>query len=79
MSDVLFCHCFSTDSLYLILLCVTKQVKNCYQTLSENKKIMSNIILSEAAVQRCSEKMQQVYKRSPMQKCDSNKAAKQLY
>ena len=28
---------------------------------------------------RCSENMQQVYKRTPMQKCDFNKVALQLY
>ena len=28
---------------------------------------------------RCSENMQQIYKRTPMPKCDFNKDAKQLY
>ena len=28
---------------------------------------------------RCSEKMQQIYRRTPMPKCDFNKVAKQLY
>ena len=43
-----------------------------------------SIINSEAATQsvlrkRCSENMQQIYRRTPMPKCDSNKVAKQLY
>ena len=28
---------------------------------------------------RCSENMQQIYRRTPMSKCDFNKVAKQLY
>ena len=28
---------------------------------------------------RCSEKMQQIYRRTPMPKCNFNKVAKQLY
>ena len=28
---------------------------------------------------RCSENMKQIYKRTPMPKCDFNKVAKQLY
>ena len=28
---------------------------------------------------RCSENMQQIYRRTPMPKCDFNKVAKQLY
>ena len=28
---------------------------------------------------RCSENMQQIYRRAPMPKCDFNEAAKQLY
>ena len=30
-------------------------------------------------VERCSENMQQIYRRTPMPKCDFNKTAKQLY
>ena len=32
-----------------------------------------------AVVKRYSENMQQIYRRTPMQKCDFNKVAKQLY
>ena len=35
--------------------------------------------LSEAVVQRCSENMQQFYRRTPIPKCDFNKVVKQLY
>ena len=34
--------------------------------------------LTKAAIQRCSENMQQIYRRTPMQKYDFNKVAKQL-
>ena len=34
---------------------------------------------SEAATQRCSENMQQNYRRTPMPKCDFNKVAKRPY
>ena len=34
---------------------------------------------SEAAVQGCSENMQQIYRRTPMTKCDFNKVAKLLH
>ena len=42
------------------------------------------LVIAEAAVQRyskknCSKKMQQIYKRTPMTKCDFNKVAKSLY
>ena len=42
------------------------------------------LVIAEAAVQRyskknCSKKMQQIYKRTPMPKCDFNKVAKSLY
>ena len=30
-------------------------------------------------IKRCSENMQQIYRRTPMPKCDLNKVAKQLY
>ena len=47
--------------------------------------IMTKILrITEAATQRCwcskrcSENMQQIYKRAPMPKCDFNKFAKQL-
>ena len=30
-------------------------------------------------IKRCSENKQQIYRRTPMPKCDFNKAAKQLY
>ena len=36
-------------------------------------------MVSEAVVQRCSENMQQIYRRTPIPKCDFNKVAKQLY
>ena len=41
-------------------------------------------VLSEATsrgvlIERCSENMQQIYRRTPMQKRDFNKVAKQLY
>ena len=32
-----------------------------------------------ALTKRCSENMQQIYRRTPMPKCDFNKVAKQLY
>ena len=36
-------------------------------------------VLSEAATQRCSKNMPQIYGRTPMPKCDFNKVGKQLY
>ena len=38
-----------------------------------------NLHQSEAATQRCSENMQQIYRRTPMPKSDLNKVTKQLY
>ena len=35
--------------------------------------------LQRCSIRRCSESMQQIYRRTPMPKCDFNKVAKQLY
>ena len=50
---------------------------------SPNNSYFSLFIYSEAAIWRCSKEkvfwnMQQIYSRTPMQKCDFNKVAKQL-
>ena len=42
---------------------------------SSNQKQPSRGVL----IKRCSEKMQQIYRRTPMPKCDFNKVALQLY
>ena len=42
---------------------------------SDDQKQPSRSVL----IKRCSENMQQIYRRTPMPKCDFNKAAKQLY
>ena len=52
-------------------------------TMKQSKQTCQ-IHYTEAAVQRflkkrCSENMQQIYRRTPMQKCDFNKLASQLY
>ena len=41
---------------------------------SDDQKQPSRSVL----IKRCSENMQQIYRRTPMPKCDFNKAAKQL-
>ena len=47
-------------------------------------EILVSLRTTEAAVQgvlrkRCSKNMQQIYRRTPIPKCDFNKVAKQLY
>ena len=47
-------------------------------------KILNSVLRPEVGIQRCSykrcpENMQQIYKRTPMPKCDFNKFALQLY
>ena len=37
---------------------------------------MTDAKLSEADLHRCSESMQEIYRRTPMPKCDFNKVAK---
>ena len=46
-----------------------------YPSIISYSKQQSRGVLSK----RCSENMQQIYRRTPMPKCDSNKVAKQLY
>ena len=51
---------------------------DCFTVLSNVRTIQkqpSRGVLSK----RCSENMQQIYRRTPMPKCDFNKFAKQLY
>ena len=38
----------------------------------------ARVLLQSIIKRRCSENMQQIYRRTPMPKCDFNKAAKQL-
>ena len=45
---------------------------------TENTSILcgAKLIKPEAALQRCSENIQQIYRRAPILKCDFNKVAK---
>ena len=45
-----------------------------YSTLTVQKQPSTGVL-----IKRCSENMQQIYRRTPMPKCDFNKVAKQLY
>ena len=48
-------------------------------TKSSRKTIFSKQPFRGVFIKRCSENMQQVYRRTPMPKCDFNKVAKQPY
>ena len=45
----------------------------------ESFDVAQNHLSRGALVKRYSENMQKIYRRTPMQKCDFNKVAKQLY
>ena len=56
----------------------TSQSKFCqdvYTSITEDQKQQSRGVLREMYT----ENMQQIYRRSPMRKCDFNKVGKQLY
>ena len=46
---------------------------------TERHNAKFEIFKTEAALQRCSETMQQIYGRTPMPKYDFNRVVKQLY
>ena len=47
--------------------------------LKLSKLLLQKQPLKGVLEKRCSENMQQIYRRTPMPKCDFNKVAKQLY
>ena len=62
---------------YKIVVIFIKEVD--IYNLKLSKLLLQKQPLKGVLEKRCSENMQQIYRRTPMPKCNFNKAAKQLY
>ena len=58
---------------------VKKQIWKCQGNVFKFKNSQQKQLPREVSRKRCSKNMQQIYKKTPMLKCEINKVAKQLY
>ena len=74
---------FFFGSFFLFIIIISGQISNIFLMHSKHVLICWYVFRSSPPEmflgKRCSEKMQQIYRRTPMSKCDFNKVVLQLY
>ena len=73
-------HCGEEKRIYLILIFVSEETKSLQLMCLASHFLNSQKQPSKGVFRkRCSENMQQIYRRAPMPKCDFNKVAKHIF
>ena len=70
-----------TDLFFPLFLLISLHIKNLIdiQKIETNSSLIQKQLSRGVLTKRCSENMQQIYRGTPMPKCNFNKVPKQLY